>query len=421
MSLPLGALEQFLSEDGGEAPVGTVTAPPVKKDDKKPEGTPPADDKKPKPDDKKAATPPADDKSKAPTDDLATLPADKLRDRLKQLRTEKEKLEGDLAAAKSDKRIDELSKKLETNEKAMADRQRELDSVSRKLLIHNPLVNKRLVELRDKFNSDYKSTIEVIPELEPHYRALVDEFVELPRGKEGYAEKLKAFRMKLKEQFGDDAATAFEAVRKGHEFRQTHSKLADEISRDAEKIEFQERRKSWDESHSRIETEYPKWFEAPADAATTDPYHPLLFLNEFEKALDPKESSKVNNSIRSYVDRVFNGVQPRTKDDFPGMDDEGVQAELDKLEARVEKDRASAPALFARTLKIAAYFRPLIADIQRLRGLLKEKESAAPPDPTKNPGTTAADKDKPDGGNGADNLLEYEPPTPAEVAAGINE
>lgn len=389
-------------QDGKESdagPVGKTEAPKV---EEKPAA---------KPEEKPGEKPPAKSEEPAP-------PAAQLRKRLSELEAEKTRLEGELSVAKSDKRVEELTNKLTAQEKAIADKEKAIAETERKLLVHNPLVSKRLVELRDKFNADYNSTLEIVPNLKGDYKGLVDEFASLPRGKDEYGQKLKDFRAKLREKFDDDAGTVFDAVRKGFDFMNNHAKLADEVQRDAERLEFEARNEEWSKSHESIDKQWNDWFTPPADAAATDPYNHNLFLQKFEAGMDKAEVERVNGALKSFVDRVFNGAQPRTAKDFPGMTEAQVREELGNIESRVAKDREDAKRILAVGAKLLTYFRPFIADWQKMKARAEGKAEGAPPDPTgksgvaAKPGTAAAEDENSD-------IMDAEFKSAEEIAAEI--
>lgn len=400
--------------DDAKPPEGTVKPAPVAKPDAKPEDTnKPADDKKPAADKK-----PADDKKPDATktaDDKS--PAAQMRARIEELQTKNSDLEKQLGAAKSDTRVAELTKRIEENDKALASARAEQEQTQRKLLAHNPMVSKRLQDMRDAFNKEYAAAVELVPEMKGEYQHLLNEFGALPRDGADYADKLKAFRAKLKETYGDDTATVLDAIRKGHEFRKNHAAAADEVQRDAEKILFEAEREKWDTSNKRLESDYDKFFEPPADAATSDPLNTKLFMQNFEKDfVEPGEAKRVNTAIKAYVGEIFNGLRPRTPADFPGMDEKAAKGEMDKMNAAMAEKLALAPEVVATCMKFAAYGRALIAQNAQYREELAKYRKATPPDPTKKTG----DDKKPAEGSTA-NLDEIQMPSADEIAASIGE
>jgi len=393
-------------EDDSAPPEGTTTAkPPV--DD--PTKVKPPEQKPPE------AKPPEAKKPEPPKPE----PAAQLRDRLKQLEEKSADLEKQLEAAKTDKRVDELNAKIADNDKKMAEVERQKIAAEKKLEAYNPHVNKRLAEMRSKFNDNFNDVLESVPSLKGDYQKLLDQYQELPHGKENYAEKLAEFKASLRERFEDDAPTAFDMIRKGVAFRRDYAKAADEVASESGKILFEEDRAKWESGHKNVETGYDKWFEPPADAESVDPFNTKLFLKKFEaEVIEPAERERVNSSIKGYVDRVFNGAQPRTAADFPGMPEEAARAEMNKINAQIESERASAPEVMAVCMKMAAYGRALIAQNATLRERLAAKNGSAPPDPTKE-GVTK--KKEGEGGAGDHDVLTMELPSAESIAAAIGE
>lgn len=382
------ALQKFVEGTEVTPPAGTVTpleTPPKKEE---PPVEPPKKEEAPKPVEKKQKE----------------EPASQLRGRLKELETEKTRLETELQAAKSDTRVTELTKKLEENEKRIAEREEALSEVKRKLSVYNPLAHEKLVTMRDEFNAEFKGWTEEVPALEPVYRSLVDEFAGLPRGTAEFADKLREFRGKIREDYSEDADLVLSAIKKGYEFRTKHAKAAEEIQRDGEKHEFESMKTRWQAQRDELDKEWAGYFTPPADAETVDPYNHQLFMKRFEEVLPKEEVEKIDKNLKGFVDRVFNGAQPRTKADFPGMSDEQVKSELDAIEQRVASERKEAKRILAIGAKMLYYFRPWIADYEKLRARAAGRAEAQPPDPTGKDGVKPAGK--------SDDLMEYKPPAP---------
>lgn len=335
-------------------------------------------------------------------------PAAQLRSRLKELETELQTktsdLQKQLEAARSDKRVEELTRKIQETEGREATARKEREEIERKLLVHNPLVSKKLAELRESYNREWSETMEVVPSLKPVFRQLLDEFADLPRGKEDYPDRLSAFKKKLREQFEDDQPAVFDALRKGLKFREDHSRMADEIQRDAANIEFTERRSAWEKESGEFEKEYPNFFEPPADAADKDPLNARLFMKRFESGLPPEEIQKVDGNIKTFLNRLLYGAQPRQRSDFPELDDAAAVAEIKRIDSLVAEDRQKAKQLLPLALKFLMYARPLIAQVIKDRDVADKKRKAAPPDPTRTPGS--------EGGVGSDpaDVANYNPP-----------
>lgn len=361
----------------------------------------------PSPDAKKPATP-------APLADNA--PANLIRARLKEVESTSAakiaELERQLGEAKSDPRIDQLTKRLEAAQKEYEAAGKQRDDYESKLLVHNPHVSKKLRELESSFNEDWKATMEIVPGLQPQYRQLLDEFAALPRGKDDYAEKLQSLKAKLREDFAEDMPTVFAALQKGLKFRQDHAKMGEDIQRDARGMMHAEQEKSWKEKHEAFEKEYPTYFEPPVDAADKDPLNVKYFLKEFEAGLPKEEVEKVNHNVKLFVDRVLHGAQPRRREDFPDLDDKGAKAEMDRIEGLVGEDRQKARALFSLSLKWMMFARPVIAEIMRQKKEGKKERDATPPDPTKDSAAQV-------GGNGeAFDFAHYNPALPTNADFG---
>lgn len=375
----VGAIDKFIESEGrGEAPLGkNAGAKPAeeKKEVEKPVEKP-ADEKKPE--EKKP------DQQKEP-------PAAQLRNRLRELEGERDKLNAALEAAKGDKRVEELTAKLAEKEAAIAEKEKAVASVQRQLEAHNPLVSKRLTEMSKKLNADLEPTFEMVPDLERDYKGLIEEFESLPRGKEGYAEKLREFRDRLRDKFGDDAQTAFDAVRKGVQFRVEYGAAAAQIQADAAGAIFSEQREQWQKGNTRIEQDFAKWFEPPADAETTDPYNANLFLKKFREQMPADAVKEMDTNLKGWVSRVFNGVQPRSKSDFPGMSDAQIQQEMSKIEERTKAEREDAPRIAAVAVQALWMMRPVIAEYQKLKQRVEAIGEAQPPDPTRKDGQRPAD------------------------------
>lgn len=391
-------LEKFIKGDEGDdakGPLGKEGEPPAKPDPKAPV--------------KKDPEPKVDPKPEPKPDD--TAPASQLRGRLKQLEEEKTRLETELAGARSDKRVEELTARLAEKETAIAAKEKAVADAERKLMVHNPLVSKRLGEMSEAFNKDFASVSEMIPALQPNYRALVDEFEAMPRGKPEFAQAIKDFRERLRETYEHDANTVFEQVRKGVEFRRKYAETADEVQRDAESMIFEETKKQWQENTGKVEKQYDDWFKPPADAEANDPYNHNLFLQNFEKAMPPEEVKRINGNIKAYVARVFNGPQPRTKADFPGMDDAAIQKAMGEIDSKSKAERDDAARIMAIGVKLITYFRPLIAEWQKNKARAGERTEAAPPDPTRKDGTRPAANEE--------DVLNLEMPSPEDIAAAV--
>lgn len=374
----VGDIDRFIDSEGrGDAPLGkNAAAKPVeKKADEKPVVEKPADEKKPE--EKKP------DQQKEP-------PAAQLRNRLKELEAERDALNTKLEAAKSDKRVEELTAKLAEKEAAIAEKEKAVEAVQRRLEAHNPLVSKKLTAMSDKFNAEFQQVTEIVPDLSASYRGLVDEFESLPRGKEGYSEKLREFREQLREAYGDDAGLVFEAVRKGVAFRGEYAQAADAIQKDAAGAIFGEQREQWQKSFDAVNQKYDQWFTPPVDAEANDPYNHNLFLKKFEEAMPADEVAKINANIKAYTARVFNGPQPRSKTDFPGMDDAAIQKAMGEIETKAKAEREDAQRIFAVGAKLITYFRPLIAEWQKAKSRAGERSDGAPPDPTRKGGQRPA-------------------------------
>lgn len=374
----IGDVDRFIDSEGkGDAPIGKTTEkkPIEKRADEKPvEKEKPADEKKPE--EKKE-------------------PAALLRNRLKELEAqiaEKEvqiqkKLADDELSAKQ---ANELRATLAQKEAELAEQVKAAEAVQRRLEAHNPLVSKRLTEMSTKFNEEFARVTEIVPDLAADYRGLVDEFESLPRGKEGYSEKLREFRERLRDKFGDDASLAFEQVRKGVAFRGEYAQAAEKIQADAAGAIFGEQREQWQKSVDGINSKYDQWFTPPADAEANDPYNHNLFLKKFEEAMPPDEVKKINENIKAYTARVFNGPQPRSKSDFPGMDDAAIQKAMGEIDSKAKAEREDAQRIFAVGAKLITYFRPLIAEWQKAKLRAGERSDGAPPDPTRKDGQRPA-------------------------------
>lgn len=374
--------------------------------------TPPADDDPAKAAADEAARKAADEKQKAEAAAKkgGDEPAKLLRERVKTLEADKATLEAKLAAATTDKQVETLTKQIAEKETAIAEREKKLTEMEQKLLLHSPHVAGKLKELEDNFNREYLQTLEVIPDLAQNYRSLVDEFEALPRGKPEYAEKLREFRNKIKEDYPDDVTAAFDQVRKGYEFRQNYSRTSKEVQENAQKIDFEGKSAAWKKEHDYVETNFEQWFEPPTDAAKTDPYHPLLFLKELEANIDEKERARINQNIKGTIDRVFNGIQPRTKADFPDMDDAAIQAELARLNQAGLAERQQFMRVAAISAKTLAYWRPFVAEFTRMRDRLKALGDGRPPNPAKGKDEASGTKTGEGGDPNAIDPLTYEPP-----------
>lgn len=383
-------VQKFVEGADLDMPKGTVT-PLEKPKTETPEVKPPEEKKEEQP---KPAP-------KAPTE---KEPASQLRGRLKELETERDKLKTELEAAKTDTRIEELNKKITENERRVAEKEEALKKATRKLQVYNPLLAEPLVKLRDAFNVEYKGFVDEVPGLDRAYKGLLDEFEALPRGKDEYGDKLKEFRGRVRDEYGEDGQTVLDAIKKGFEFRKKHSHMAEEVQRDGERLEFEATRNQWQSQRDELDKEWAGYFAPPADAETVDPYNHQLFLKKFEEVLPKEEVEKIDRNLKGFVDRVFNGAQPRTKDDFPGMSEEQVQQELAAMEERVGKERKDAKRILAVGAKLLYYFRPWISEYQKLRARAEGKAEAQPPDPTGKSGVKPSTVE-------ADELLEYQPPT----------
>lgn len=335
--------------------------------------------------------------------------AKNLREQLTKLETTNADLQKQLEAAKSDTRIADLTKRIEGNESAIKEKEAAIADRDRKLLIHNPHVAKPLNDLKEAFNKEHAGFIDAVPTLEGEYRAMLDEFEALPRGTAEYAEKLAAFRANIKEAFGDDHQTVYDALRRGLRFRQEYGAEFKKVQATAIEEDFKGRRGEWESAHKEIDTEFSKWLEPPADYETTDPLNPVAFMKKFEELMPADQVGRTNANMKRIIDLAFNGAQPKTKADFVGMDDAQIEQELAAQGKQVQEARALAKRTLAVGGKVLAYLRPILAEYAKMRDKIAELTKSAPPDPSKTPGSESA-------GGGEDDLLNYEPPAVSESA-----
>lgn len=307
---------------------------------------------------------------------------------LAELRSQYAETQKALEAAKTDTRAQQLEAELKQIREEHA-------AVQRKLAAKDPYQAAKPQQMLKTFIQEVDAFVETVPGLNRKaYNALVDEFKALPRGTPEYADALRSYKEALGDQYGvAEIGPLFQQVLKGVQFDNQHAAAVQEAANDGGKAVFEEELGRWNSGKKQVEENWPKWFEAPADAALTDAFNANLFIKNWESEMKPEDVAKVDKHLQTFVVNAMNGMQPLTRADFaPGMTDEQVEAELSKRGQEQEARRLDFMRAAAVSMKIAMYNKPALIELAQLRELNKARVKATPPDPTnRSEGTRASD------------------------------
>lgn len=335
-------------------------------------------------------------------------PAKQLREQYEATKKENADLKAKLEAAEkvdNHPKVKELSEKLEALTREREELSKKTEEYEKKLAISDPLANTKVRELQDKFNAEYSSAIEMVPEIADNFHALVREFAALPReDRTAYAQALSEFETKLEDIVGPRKyGTAMDIIRKGQQFMGEHRKLVNEVQTDAKRIAFEQQEKQWKEYDTEVSSELAEALSVPEGLETSDPHSPLLFINKTLEVMEEPKRKELLEKVDTFARKLFAGQKPRSDKEYVGLTPEEIQQKQSEEAQWYKEARKMGVRALKQGLLTLALQRPFMAEYAKMRDALERKSKANPPDPTAGTGDKG-------GGSADDDIANFKPP-----------
>lgn len=332
----------------------------------------------PKPEQKanKPAAKPAPGAKKEPS------PVEHLRTAYEESKTRLAEMEQELNTLRTNHpEVAQLRKDMEAERARIADFEKRERDYEMRLAAHDPRATRRFAELDKTFNETIGMEVAEMPKLQDQYNALVNKFRGLPpRGTPEFRQAFDEFEQQIVDEHGERRLDqVLRLVRAGAKYLDDRSSVERELREQGGKFLFEEQVKEYTAAAEEFQRDADAFLDVDPSIANSDPYNPVLFLQHCAKE-DPEGFTKRKDQAVELARRAFLGFKPRTKDDFPGLDDKQIAETMAKEAQNAALARKVAARRLVQGHVAMEYLRAFLPRFKEMEARLAEQHSDLPPD-----------------------------------------
>lgn len=312
------------------------------------------------------------------------------------LRKELETSKAALAAA--EKRLQEGDPRLKQYQDDVKAARAELEAerkksteYEQKLAVMDPRVTAKVAELDSAHDAVLGKFFLRVPEMDQSsLTALTRQYYQLPFGKEGYPEALRAFEAAVNKQLGGDEITehkrlpqALEMIEKTFDFLNQRRELEGEIRKNALSLRAAADEQEFGKTKGFISEKLQFAQSVPEELEKTQPFHPKVVLKHVLGAMTPEQKAQTVKGIPEFIELAMGGVKPMGDADFAGLTKEQIAEARELDTAKREHARGGAIDMIYNGAIALRTIPSLWKEIERLNTALSARAAADPDDPTR--------------------------------------